>query len=257
LKENANITLVTTISQINKLPFSFYIKAPRYARQMIWYATNWHPINRKGFKESGNFLNSDLNEFLDLNLVWDQFEVQALQKNGIQNAKAFGSMLFYPKIDHVVHPIVFTITFFDVTPYKQSDNFYTEEMSIDNLLGLVRIKKELELLSAKEIKLQVKPKKSYSSLHSDKYIETLDMLSKSGDLELLSEVSNLYEVVNSSSLILGTPFTSPVLIASELGVPAAFICLAPGDFILTDRELPMSIILDANGLIEKIKNSGY
>jgi polysaccharide biosynthesis PFTS motif protein len=232
LQGESSLVLITTISSYQNLPNPFYFDNPKYSRQMFWYATNWKPIQEHASSIVPEIISKDLNVFIDLHLVWDKFEIEALREYGIAKAKDFGSMLFYPVTKARVLPKVLTVTFFDVTPYKDSTGFYSEQMSIRNILGLVATIARLKESSGLEICLQIKPKRKYSKAHSSHYVNILHNLSQSGSLTQLPSDSNLYHIVGGSSLVLGTPFTSPVLIAKELNVSSAFMCLDAGEFKL-------------------------
>ena len=206
---------------------------------MFWYSTNWRPIQKHTGSTVPEIISKDLDVFVDLHLVWDKFEIETLREYGIVKAKDFGSMLFYPAANARVLPKVLTVTFFDVTPFKDSTGFYSEQMAIRNILGLVTTIARLKESSGLQISLQIKPKRKYltahskySKAHSSEYVNLLHNLSQNGSLKQLPSDSNLYHIVGSSSLVLGTPFTSPVLIAKELDVSCAFMSLGEGGFIL-------------------------
>jgi polysaccharide biosynthesis PFTS motif protein len=209
---------------------------------MIWYATNWRPIQKNAGSAVPGILSKDLEFFVDLHLVWDKFEIETLREYGIVKTKDFGSMLFYPFTNTKVLPKLLTVTFFDVTPLKDSTGFYSEQMSIRNILGLVKAIAKHKESSGVEVCLQIKPKRKYLKSHSSEYITILQKLSQNGSLTQLPSDSNLYHTVGSSSLVLGTPFTSPVLIAKELGVSCAFMSLDGEDFKLPSLQNGIRVI---------------
>jgi polysaccharide biosynthesis PFTS motif protein len=217
---------------------------------MIWYATNWKPIGNHGSSSAPGIVSKDLEVFVDLHLVWDKFEIDTLREYGIVKTKAYGSMLFYPVTKTRVPPKILTITFFDVTPYKDSTGFYSEQRSTRNILGLVATIEKFKERSGLEICLQIKPKRKYSKAHSSKYVTILHDLSRSGSLTQLPSDSNLYNIVGGSSLVLGTPFTSPVLIAKELDVSCAFMSLDAEDFKLPSLQNGIRVLSKESELEE-------
>jgi polysaccharide biosynthesis PFTS motif protein len=242
LNHENGLVLITTISSSQSLPTPFYFYNPNYSRQMIWYATNWRPIQKNAGSAVPGILSKDLEFFVDLHLVWDKFEIETLREYGIVKTKDFGSMLFYPFTNTKVLPKLLTVTFFDVTPLKDSTGFYSEQMSIRNILGLVKAIAKHKESSGVEVCLQIKPKRKYLKSHSSEYITILQKLSQNGSLTQLPSDSNLYHTVGSSSLVLGTPFTSPVLIAKELGVSCAFMSLDGEDFKLPSLQNGIRVI---------------
>ena len=154
-------------------------------------------------------------------------------------------------------PKVLTVKFFDVTPYKDSTGFYSEQMSIRNILGLVATIAKLKESSGLEICLQIKPKRKHLKAHSSEYVTILHDLSQSGSLTQLPSDSNLYHIVGSSSLVLGTPFTSPVLIAKELDVSCAFMSLDTEDFELPSLQNGIRVISKEVELEEILLGLGF
>lgn len=250
LKSENGLVLITTMSSSQNLPIPFYFYSPNYSRQMIWYATNWRPIQKLTGSSAPGILSKDLEVFVDLHLVWDKFEIETLREYGIVKTKDYGSMLFYPVTKTRVLPKILTITFFDVTPYKDSTGFYSELISIRNLLGLVATIEKFKENSGLEICLQIKQKRKYSKAHSSKYVSILHDLFQSGSLTQLPSDSNLYNIVGSSSLVLGTPFTSPVLIAKELDVSCAFLSLDAEDFKLPSLQNGIRVLSKESELEE-------
>jgi polysaccharide biosynthesis PFTS motif protein len=227
-------TFITTQSSMNNLPTVFYMNRPNLMRKMIWYSTNNKPISEVNAVETDFPDFKGLAEFVDLNLVWEETDSIYLSSLGVTNTKAVGSMLFYPKKLKVRNNKKFTISYFDITPFEKFNGFLSEEMLIKNLLGIFEVVDSLKKNRGIDIVMNVKPKRSYSRLHSKKYIKIIDTISKDGRVNLLPSRTNLYELISESDFVFAVPFSSPALIAKELGVPTAYVCLLPRNYLLRD-----------------------
>jgi polysaccharide biosynthesis PFTS motif protein len=59
-------------------------------------------------------------------------------------------------------------------------------------------------------------------MHSEKYIDMLHNLYNSGIITKIDHREDIYDLVRNAKVVIAYPFTSPALIAKELGVDCAF-----------------------------------
>lgn len=97
-------------------------------------------------------------------------------------------------------------------------------------------------------KLFLKPKRQYTASHSNHYIQFVDDCVTRGEIKRLSPKSSLYEVVRQSKIVLAPPFSSPVIIARELGVPCAFYFLPEPEWLFPKDHHGVEVISTASEL---------
>jgi hypothetical protein len=74
----------------------------------------------------------------------------------------------------------------------------------------------------RDIKIHIKHKRPFHQIHSSEYIAYIDNLVKDGELSVLPLSMNLYKTIAESKMIIGYPFTSPVVIGQELKIPSIY-----------------------------------
>jgi polysaccharide biosynthesis PFTS motif protein len=130
---------------------------------------------------------------------------------------------------------------------------YSPQNAKLTLQNLVTIKSEFEHKENIKIELLVKPKRRYLNNHSAEYLNMLKNYSDNHEVTLLSPQSNLYEIIQGSSLILCYPFTSPALIAKELGIPVKFIFYSKDWVNLPEQMQGIALITNEADLLETLK----
>lgn len=223
-------TFITTQSSVLNLPAVFYINRKDLNRIMIWYSTNSKPIMRKNVLVKDFLDLKDLSMFVDMNFVWEETDNQYLSRFGVTKTKVVGSILFYPKNLKKQNEEKTVVTYFDITPFENFEGFLSESMLSKNILGIFQT---IETIQS-EFELKLKPKRLYSRVHSKSYIRLIEKLSTHRNVKLLPPRTNLYELISQSDFVLAVPFSSTALIAKELGIPTAYVCLLPRDYILQD-----------------------
>ena len=220
--------LICTQSKATLLPVPFFLQ--RYDRSMVWYSNNSLPINRRGheFNTPKTAVNLD---FIDKHYVWSDSHKDFL-------------VLRYPKSEIIpVGPIIFEshkvyntkplnprgVLYFDVTPFENLDydTFYTSEMCRRGVSDLAEVCDMLGLRfhlkqKRKEIRSHRKGIK-----HSRDYLELLDYLESSRLMVRLDPRASITELVMNYKVVIGLPFTSPVLISSYLNRPSVYY--VPGE----------------------------
>jgi polysaccharide biosynthesis PFTS motif protein len=250
---SSKTTFITTQSSLSSVPMIFKL-ARENRRIMAWYSTNSKPIYAidDSIREKVNFENIKAN--IDEHWVWDEDEIRFLQSEGIQNVIALGAILFQEKILVSGSSSKFILTYFDVTPFNESSGLYSERNTIAVLDNLMSLTSSLDEIYPGKFRLRIKPKRKYSKVHSKTYISKIHEFSKNRCVELISPVSNLYQVVSASDFVLAIPFSSPAVLAKELGVRSAFIAtgIVGWDIPLESNEISVEFQIDS--LTKKIKN---
>ena len=225
---NKKTDVIYTQSNLRVLSPISYLNRDNYKIRniMIWYSTNSDLIyknHKSSFKIENNYLCLDQ---IDRHLVWDRAAKIKLSKMTEKDIYVCGSLLFYPytKPFRQKSNEVFNILFFDITPLEDGNknDFLNPDqavMSVQEILNVItKVRIDLKL----EIILAIKPKRDYSKLHSQKYLFYLKQLQKQKKILVLKNSSNLYEAIQESDLVICVPWTSPALIAKELGVETLY-----------------------------------
>ncbi len=246
-------TFVTTVSSLTNAPLLFEL-AKENRKIMVWYSTNSMPIYAINdlIREKLDVRNIKAN--IDEHWVWDENHVRYLESEGIQNVRALGAMLFQEKKLAVKTKSKFLVTYFDVTPFSGVDSLYSERNALAVLDNLMSPTTALNEFYPGKFQLRIKPKRRYSKVHSRTYISKIYELAKHEYIDLISPNSNLYQVVTESDFVLAVPFSSPAVLAKELGVRTAFIAtgMVGWDIPPESNEIPVEFQIDS--LIEKMKN---
>ena len=250
---SSNTTLITTQSSLTSVPIMFKLSHEN-RKIMVWYSTNSKPIYAMDdlIREKLDFENIKAN--IDEHWVWDEDDLRFLESEGIQNARSLGAMLFQEKILVGRSTSKFIVTYFDVTPFDSGNGIYSERNTIAVLDNLMFLTATLNESYPGKFLLRIKPKRKYSRVHSRKYISKIHELSKHENVELISPLANLYQVVSESDFVLAVPFSSPAVLAKELGVGSAFIAtgILGWDIPMESNKIVVEFQIDS--LVKKISN---
>jgi polysaccharide biosynthesis PFTS motif protein len=259
-RANTEISIVTTNTAWNLLPPVFLLEKENIQKIMVWYSTNSSPIFQNDQDKTPAKWAIDIQSHIDKHLVWDKTEEYFLQKNGIKETESMGSLLFYPRRKAGIKNKELVITYFDVTPYKTGDPFYTFDTCADTLSGVVSVINDLITNDNLKLVFQLKPKRGYNKKHDERYLSLVRELNSKAELKLIAPEHNLYELIGESNLVLGLPFTSPVVVAKEMDVETTYVYLGKDfekPFAISSRGIP--VIRDGIELKRKIQNmhSGF
>ena len=243
------IDLLATQSWMNRSGFIHSIKClPAFRKTMLWYSTNSEPIHRIGEVHMERGLQIQTLNCFDAHLVWNSYQADFLESLGVHGVFVVGSIIFQPRIEIDLENSFFSILFTDVTPTSEESYFYNSQMSISTLQTIVDVVDEIKVESGIDIKLYLKPKRSYSTFHSKEYVNLVKSLIKSKKMILLHPNSNLYEVVSQSKFLISTPYTSTNFIASDLNIPSAYFCQNFDPWILEDTHHGFEVIISRTRL---------
>ena len=223
LLPDLNLRLLTTQSKLELLPVAFHAQAGN--RAMVWYSNNSLPFNKIGHKSivPNIAANSDC---IDYHYVWSTSHKEFLE---YQYPKAkitvVGPILFEPpNLLEPNRPEPKGILYFDVTPFDnlEIETFYTTSMCSEALADITQVAQKLGF------RLQLKPKRPYlrnqglKLQHSVKYLAQLDRLESQKMLTRLDPGVSIRKSILNCQVVIGLPFTSPILAAHKLNRPSIY-----------------------------------
>jgi len=232
------IDLVSTPSIIKSLPYVFERNLQLGSRLMIWYSANSIPINYKS--KSLRRVQDDEKIYktlpIDKHLVWSDSHKHYLESilDPGASVKVCGSLMFYLPSKNLKAEKVYDLLIFDVTPYSSKhkdpihqlsfnkNSIYTASTTAQFIDDLLWVARRIENHFKIKLRIAVKPKRRYSSLHDYGYIDYLNLMSRHKFIEILGPESDLYSIIYASKICVSFPFSSPSIIARELGVPTVY-----------------------------------
>lgn len=225
---NKKTDVIYTQSNLRVLSPISYLDRVNYKKRniMIWYSTNSDLIyknHENTFKIENNYLCLDQ---IERHLVWDRAAKIKLSEITEKDIYVCGSLLFYPHKKTYIQKNnkVFNILFFDITPLEgaNKNDFINPDQAVKTVQEIINVITKIRIDLTLEIVLAIKPKRDYSKLNSQKYLIYLKQLQKQKKILVLENSSNLYEAIQESDLVICVPWTSPALIAKELGVETLY-----------------------------------
>ena len=230
LNENCIEKLITTQSHVAFQPLIFEFKDLVGKRYMVWYSSNSIPIKYKEIKFKRFQINPAIyeNMCIDEHWVWTKQHKDYLGKYSQARIIVKKSMMFYePEISKDLNNI-YDIVIFDVTPHNDmkitNNSVYTTNVMIAFITEILDSITKLNFKHGTKFKVYLKHKRKISKNHSSYYSDFVSTKVKSKEINRLDHDQNLYDVIKRSKLVIGFPFTSPVVIGSELNKPAIFYC---------------------------------
>ena len=221
--------IITTPTATQYQPISFEIPDFAVERVMLWYSTNSIPIKYKSRKTSifeKNLENSLQRMAIDTHWVWTNEHKKYLKKMTNSAILVRGSMIFYNPTKKLDSNKKYDVVIFDVTPQNSKsvfkDTIYSFPVAKEFIEDIIE---SVDLVSQKldrNIGIYIKHKRNFAPTHSSKYIAYIDVLAKNRQLSVLPLDSDLYEIIATSKIVIGFPFTSPVIIGQELKVPSIY-----------------------------------
>lgn len=251
----ATTYLVTTQTHMLNLPTVFKIRSRMVKKVMMWYSTNSVPIHKVDEPQVDQWMNKDIVDYVDEHFVWNSGQALDLKKQGVIHYKIVGSILFYTKKFTKLQENF--ITYFDVTPLSDAESIYSVDSCILALKDVTNSILELNEKYSAYFILRVKPKRSYSRIHSSKYISTLKNLQKEGKLQIVDWNENLYTCISSSRAILSVPYSSPIEIGNEMGTPGAYYFDGDTEWKLALVQKKSPLFTDKNQLKSWLEDNVY
>ena len=230
LNANCIEKLITTQSHVAFQPLIFEFKDLVGKRYMVWYSSNSIPIKYKEVKFKRFQINPAIYEdmCIDEHWVWTKQHKDYLGKYSQARIIVKKSMMFYESEISKNLNNYYDIVIFDVTPHNNrkitNNSIYTTNEMIAFINEIVESITELNLKHGTKFRVYLKNKRKISKNHSSYYSDFVHTKVKSKEISRINSDQNLYDVIKRSKLVIGFPFTSPVVIGNELNKPAVFYC---------------------------------
>jgi polysaccharide biosynthesis PFTS motif protein len=222
--------LVTTQSHIAYQPLVFEYRNIDAKRIMIWYSSNSVPIKYKNDRVQRFLINPAVytSMRIDEHWVWTKEHRAYLSKISPAKVLVKKSLMFYePEASKNIAKI-YDVVIFDVTPHTnakivRNSIYTTEEMTkfIQDILSCIEL---LNIKHNESYRVYLKPKRNISKSHSVDYLNYIKEKVANKEITLIGSNQNLYDLIGDSKLVIGFPFTSPVIIGWELFTPSIFYC---------------------------------
>jgi polysaccharide biosynthesis PFTS motif protein len=222
--------LITTQSNIAYQPLIFEYENFAAKKFMIWYSSNSVPIKYKKEKLKRFTINPTvyINMRIDEHWVWTKEHKNYLSKYSQAKILLKQSLMFYTATNLKTSNKKIDVLVFDVTPVNNikitRNSIYTTSESINFINEVIACVKMLNQAYKKDYRVQLKHKRIISKNHSSDYSKFIDQKVKNFEIDVIEPHQNLYDLISNSRLVIGFPFTSPVVIGQELNRPSIFYC---------------------------------
>lgn len=232
--------LITTQSNIAHQPLVFEYENFHAKKFMIWYSSNSVPIEYKKIKLKRFTINPIvyINMRIDEHWVWTQEHKNYLSKYSKAKVLVKQSLMFYTLENLKATNDKIDVLVFDVTPVNNIEitrnSIYTTKESINFINEIIYCVKMLNQTHKKDYRVKLKHKRRISKNHSSDYSKFIDQKVRNFEIDIIESRQNLYDLISNSNLVIGFPFTSPVVIGQELNKPSIFYCSS--ELLLTVRK---------------------
>jgi hypothetical protein len=233
-----SLSIIDSFCISNSLMFSqplwFHKTNKNFQTTMLWYSTNSKPLNYRNHLKSQSMFYFKYLE-VDIHYVWNKSE-----KKWIEDVINRGDIIITKPIMLRPLPLLetmnkktngeITITIFDVSPYKEdvwnqsfskkSFNYYTfpivEKFYNDIIATCNQIKETYNI----QITLQAKNKRGFPTNLDPRYKVFLKNIKD--DVIQIEHSEDIFKLINSSTLTIVFPYSSPALISNEIEIPSFF-----------------------------------
>ena len=222
--------LITTQSNFAYQPLIFEYENFTAKKFMIWYSSNSVPIKYK--KENLKRVVVNPAVYIDMQIdehwVWTKEHKNYLSKYSKAKILVKQSLMFYTAENLKASNKKIDVLVFDVTPKNNTkmnrNSIYTMRESVNFINEIIACVKMLNQTYKKDYRVQLKYKRRISKEHSSDYLKFIDQKVKNLEIDIIEPHQNLYDLISNSNLVIGFPFTSPVVIGQELNKPSIFYC---------------------------------
>jgi polysaccharide biosynthesis PFTS motif protein len=222
--------LITTQSNLAFQPLIFELKKVRAKKIMIWYSSNSMPIRYKNSNLQRYEINPSIykNMSIDEHWVWTKEHKIYLERYCTAKVLVKQSLMFYIADKSSKSTLICDVLIFDVTPRNDTDitrnSIYTAEHMTQFISDILLCIKKLNEKYGSNTKVFLKHKRRITQHHSLEYSRFIKDKIRINEIHILDSNENLYNLISKSKLIIGFPFTSPVIIGKELNKPSIFYC---------------------------------
>lgn len=222
--------LITTQSNIAYQPLIFEYENFNSKRIMIWYSSNSIPVQYKKVNLERFEINPAVykNMRIDVHWVWTKEHKNYLSKLTQSEIFVKQSLMFYTAERSISAHKKYDVLIFDVTPFNNpsisKNSIYTTKEMINFISEIIVCVNMLNYKHEKNYSIHLKHKRTATKNHSSSYLKFIDRKVKNFEINVIDSHQNLYDLINDSTLVVGFPFTSPVVIGQELNKPSIFYC---------------------------------
>ncbi|MBM3454431.1 MAG: hypothetical protein FJX80_04705 [Bacteroidetes bacterium] len=220
--------LITTQNNLAFQPLIFEYENFTAKKFMIWYSSNSVPIEYKNKKLKCFTINPSV--YIDMRIdehwVWTEKHKNYLSKYSKALISVKQSLMFYSPENLNAPSKIIDVLIFDVTPRDNieitGNSIYTKRECINFINEITACVKMLNQTNSTVYTVNLKHKRRFSKNHSSDYLKFIDQKSRNFELDIIESHQNLYDLISNSKLVIGFPFTSPVVIGQELNKPSIF-----------------------------------
>lgn len=222
--------LITTQSNFAYQPLIFEYDEVITKRLMLWYSSNSIPLNYKKNNVQRFEANPAVykNMKIDEHWVWTEKHKSYLRNFTRAQILVKKSLMFYEQERQKTLNNTFDVVIFDVTPKKDVNisNFsiYTTDEMIRFITEILKCVELIKTQFTLEVRVALKHKRESSKHTPPEYSQFVQSKIRNKEISIVNSNQNLYDLIESSKLVVGFPFTSPVIIGQELNKPSIFYC---------------------------------
>jgi polysaccharide biosynthesis PFTS motif protein len=222
--------LITTQSNVAYQPLIFEYENFTAKKFMIWYSSNSVPIKYKKEELKRFTINPTVyvNMRIDEHWVWTKEHKKYLSAYSQAKILVKQSLMFYTAENLKASNKKIDILVFDVIPVNKVEitrnSIYTTRESVNFINEIIACVKILNQTTKNNYRVKLKHKRRISKNHSSDYSKFIDQKVKNFEIDIIESHQNLYDLISNSKLVIGFPFTSPVVIGQELNKPSIFYC---------------------------------
>ena len=197
---------------------------------MIWYSSNSVPIKYKKSNLERFTLNPAVYKDMqiDEHWVWTKKHKQFLTKHTDAKVLVKQSLMFYDFEEDRSSEKSYDVLIFDVTPHNDEKISNNSIFTSSEMIRFINESLECVVMLNKKYgvnyKVHLKHKRKITKDHSSHYSKFISKKISNKDISIVSPNQNLYDLISNCRLVIGFPFTSPVIIGQELNKPSVFYC---------------------------------
>ena len=222
--------LITTPSNIAYQPLIFEYKKIRAKKLMIWYSSNSVPLKYKKANLERFTLNPAVYKDMqiDEHWVWTKKHKQFLTKHTDAKVLVKQSLMFYDFEEDRSSKKSYDVLIFGVTPYNDEKISKNSIFTSSEMIRFINESLECVMMLNKKYgvnyKVHLKHKRKITKVYSSHYSKFISEKISNKEISIVSPNQNLYDLISNCRLVIGFPFTSPVIIGQELNKPSVFYC---------------------------------
>jgi len=202
----------------------------KFTTHFAWYSQNSIPFMyaRDGIR---SYLPNHRHIYADHIWVWTPGYAEYLRERGARcNIHVVGPILWYLAPPVPTPRDRLQIVAFDVTPQVPSFalraglsyNYYRASNVVQFIADIVQVRDEIERALGQRVAVVLKHKRTPSVHHDPGYVALVRELAQEGRIRLVSPETDVYHLIQASSIAVVIPYSSPAYVSDQLGVPAIY-----------------------------------